>query len=404
MNGFTYCSPTEVLFGEDTEYRIGRCVKKWGGRRVMLVYGGRHAADSGLLGRITEALEDAGVQYLPFGGAQPNPTVAHVREGIVKAVEFEADLVVGIGGGSAIDTAKAIAHGAANPGKEIWDIWTGQERLKKSLPIGVVLTIAAAGSELSNSAVLTNEELGRKQGLTTEMNRPVFAIMNPALTVSVPYFQKCCGIGDIMMHTMERYLGREDNALTDALAEALLRTVVEQARRIIADPEDLCALSELMWAGSLSHSGLTGLGSQGDWACHKLGHELSARFGVTHGASLTAVWPAWASYVYPQNQQRFEKFAKNVWGVEEEGEAAVKKGIEETKRFFESLSLPVCLEDAIAEKAGKDTDPGKVTDDVLRELAAGCSRQGQLVVGHARELAQEDMYQIYRNACKANVS
>lgn len=402
MNSFTYCSPTKVLFGEDTECRIARCVKECKSTRAMLVYGGRFAEESGLLGRMREALEEAGIAYLPFGGAKPNPVVSHVREGIARAVEFGADLVVGIGGGSAIDTAKAIAHGAANPGKEIWDIWTGRERLRESLPIGVVLTIAAAGSELSNSAVLTNEELGRKQGLTTELNRPAFAIMNPALTVSVPYYQKCCGIADIMMHTMERYLGREDNALTDALAEALLRTVVEQAKKIMENPMDLDALSELMWAGSLSHSGLTGLGGQGDWACHKLGHELSAKFGVTHGASLTAVWPAWAAYVYPQNQGRFQKYAKYVWGIEEEGETAVKKAIEETKRFFESLSLPVCLEDAIAGASSESPAAGAVPDEVLRELAFGCSGQGQLVVGHARELFQEDIYQIYRNACKGH--
>ncbi len=412
MNSFTYCSPTEVLFGADTECRIARCVKNCGSHKAMLVYGGRSARESGLLDRITEALEDGGIAYLPFGGVRPNPTVSHVREGIARALEFGADLVVGIGGGSAIDTAKAIAHGAANPKKEIWDIWTGKERLKESMPIGVVLTIAAAGSELSNSAVLTNEELGRKQGLTTELNRPAFAIMNPALTISVPYYQKCCGIADIMMHTMERYLGREDNALTDALAEALLRTVVEQAEKLMKDPEDLDALSELMWAGSLSHSGLTGLGGQGDWACHALGHELSARFGVTHGASLTAVWPAWASYVYPQIQRRFEKYAKHVWGIEEEGEAAVQRAIEKTRRFFESLSLPVCLEDAIAQAAGENSAPGAagaaaaesaagtVSDEVLHELAFGCSRKGQQTVGHARELLEEDLYQIYRNACK----
>ena len=314
MHSFTFYSPTEVVFGPDTELQAAELVQKYGRSRVFVVYGGGSVQRSGLLERVTKVLTDAGLAVECYGGAKPNPTLEHARDGVRKAIDFGADLVLAIGGGSAIDTGKAVAHGAANPEQDIWSFWSREVPLERSMPVGAILTIPAAGSEMSNSSVLTNEEIGRKRGLSTDFNRPKFAIMNPELTYTLPDYQIGCGIVDIMMHTMERYFNPVENPLTDALAETLLRNVIEQGRTAMADHTDYTAMSELMWAGSLSHNGLTGLGGQGDWSVHQLGHEISARFDLAHGASLAAVWGSWAGYVSEQRPARFARFARNVWG------------------------------------------------------------------------------------------
>lgn len=389
MHSFTFYSPTEVVFGPDTELQAAELVQKYGGSRVFVVYGGGSVQRSGLLERVTKVLTDAGLAVECYGGAKPNPTLEHARDGVRKAIDFGADLVLAIGGGSAIDTGKAVAHGAANPEQDIWSFWSREVPLERSMPVGTILTIPAAGSEMSNSSVLTNEEIGRKRGLSTDFNRPKFAIMNPELTYTLPDYQIGCGIVDIMMHTMERYFNPVENPLTDALAETLLRNVIEQGRTAMADHTDYTAMSELMWAGSLSHNGLTGLGGQGDWSVHQLGHEISARFDLAHGASLAAVWGSWAGYVSEQRPARFARFARNVWGIQmDEERAAAEAGINATVDFFASLGMPT----------GFDSCIGLQTDEICADMAYRCAYEGTRTIGTLRVLGQADIEQIYLRA------
>ena len=389
MHSFTFYSPTEVVFGPDTELQAAGLVQKYGGSRVFVVYGGGSVQRSGLLERVTKVLTDAGLAVECYGGAKPNPTLEHARDGVRKAIDFGADLVLAIGGGSAIDTGKAVAHGAANPEQDIWSFWSREVPLERSMPVGAILTIPAAGSEMSNSSVLTNEEIGRKRGLSTDFNRPKFAIMNPELTYTLPDYQIGCGIVDIMMHTMERYFNPVENPLTDALAETLLRNVIEQGRTAMADHTDYTAMSELMWAGSLSHNGLTGLGGQGDWSVHQLGHEISARFDLAHGASLAAVWGSWAGYVSEQRPARFARFARNVWGIQmDEERAAAEAGINATVDFFASLGMPT----------GFDSCIGLQTDETCADMAYRCAYEGTRTIGTLRVLGQADIEQIYLRA------
>ena len=389
MHSFTFYSPTEVVFGPDTELQAAELVQRYGGSRVFVVYGGGSVQRSGLLERVTKVLTDAGLAVECYGGAKPNPTLEHARDGVRKAIDFGADLVLAIGGGSAIDTGKAIAHGAANPEQDIWSFWSREVPLERSMPVGAILTIPAAGSEMSNSSVLTNEEIGRKRGLSTDFNRPKFAIMNPELTYTLPDYQIGCGIVDIMMHTMERYFNPVENPLTDALAETLLRNVIEQGRTAMADHTDYTAMSELMWAGSLSHNGLTGLGGQGDWSVHQLGHEISARFDLAHGASLAAVWGSWAGYVSEQRPARFARFARNVWGIQmDEERAAAEAGINATVDFFASLGMPT----------GFDSCIGLQTDETCADMAYRCAYEGTRTIGTLRVLGQADIEQIYLRA------
>lgn len=389
MHSFTFYSPTEVVFGPDTELQAAELVQKYGGSRVFVVYGGGSVQRSGLLERVTKVLTDAGLAVECYGGAKPNPTLEHARDGVRKAIDFGADLVLAIGGGSAIDTGKAVAHGAANPEQDIWNFWSREVPLERSMPVGAILTIPAAGSEMSNSSVLTNEEIGRKRGLSTDFNRPKFAIMNPELTYTLPDYQIGCGIVDIMMHTMERYFNPVENPLTDALAETLLRNVIEQGRTAMADHTDYTAMSELMWAGSLSHNGLTGLGGQGDWSVHQLGHEISARFDLAHGASLAAVWGSWAGYVSEQRPARFARFARNVWGIQMDEERAVAEaGINATVDFFSSLGMPT----------GFDSCIGLQTDEICADMAYRCAYEGTRTIGTLRVLGQADIEQIYLRA------
>ena len=253
MQNFTFYLPTEIVFGRATEFCVGQEVRKHGGTKVLLVYGGRSAKESGLLDRVKHTLADEALAVAEWGGAQPNPRLDHAEAGVELALREQVDFILAVGGGSVIDTAKAIAHGTANPDVRLWDIWTGKAQLTRSLPVGAVLTIAAAGSETSDSAVLTNMEVGKKAGINTPLNRPVFAIMNPELTCTLPKYQIACGIADIMMHTLERYfLPDQKNQMTDEIAEGLLRTVMANGRIAVRDPHDYDAMSEIMWCGSLS--------------------------------------------------------------------------------------------------------------------------------------------------------
>ena len=391
MQSFEFYCPTEIVFGRGAEEKTAAKVKKHGGTRVLLVYGGGSVVRSGLLAKLEAGLTAAGIAFEAFGGAKPNPTLSHAREGVKAAAKFGADLILAVGGGSVIDTAKAIAHGAANLNVDIWEFWSGRQAVERSLPVGVVLTIAAAGSETSNSAVLTNEETGKKCGINTDFNRPAFAIMDPELTFTLPKEQIACGIADIMMHTMDRYFTHEEgNAFTDRVAEALLRNVIDHAKRALANRKDYEAMSELMWCGSVSHNGFTSLGRTMDFGVHKLGHELSGKFDVTHGASLTVMWGAWARYVYETAPERFAQFAKAIWGVSVGTyEERARAGIRETETFWKELGLPVSF---------TELGIGVQDEATLGYLADMCTDHGKKTVGVFYPISRDAALDIYRLA------
>jgi len=384
MQSFIFHSPTEIAFGKGEEEKTGNLIAKYGGKKVFVVYGGGSVVKSGLLDRITSKFE--GMQHMLFGGAQPNPLLSHAREGIKQAIDFGADFILAVGGGSVIDTAKAIAHGVKNPDTDIWKFWKREVEVTQSLPVGVVLTISAAGSETSNSAVLTNAETGEKRGLTVDFNRPRFTVMNPELTYTVPRFHVAAGIADIMMHTMDRYFTQQEgeNEFTDAIATGLLRTVIKNAPILLADLQNYDAASEIMWCGSVSHNGITGLGRPFDFTVHQLGHELSGRYDVSHGASLSTMWGSWAEYVCEVNPDRFAKYAKEVWGVD-----GAEAGIVATVNFFKSIGVPTCF---------TELGIGVQSDDVIDELADRCVFRGARKVGNFKPLDKCDVASIYKKA------
>lgn len=391
MEKFEFQMPTKIIFGKDTELWTGTEVKQCGAKKVLLVYGGKSALKSGLIDRVRKSLEDEEIPYAEWGGVQPNPRLHHAEGGVELAVRENVDFILAVGGGSVIDTAKAISHGAANAGVKLWDIWTGKVRLRKSLPVGAVLTIAAAGSETSDSAVLTNTEIGKKAGLNTPFNRPVFAIMNPELTYTLPKYQIACGIADIMMHTLERYfIPEQSNQMTDEIAEGLLRTVIANGRKAVKAPQDYDAMSEIMWCGSLSHNDLTGLGRKKDFSVHKLGHALGARFDCAHGASLAAVWGSWAEYVYKNDVDRFCRYGEKVWGLcAKEKEETAKQAIRCTVDYFKEIGMPTNL---------AELGIGIQEDAVLRELAMDATKEDTVVLSFIRRLKAEDVYQIFKMA------
>lgn len=318
MINFDFYTPTRVLFGADRENEAGKQVAAFGGHKVMIIYGkkGGHVESSGLLERVHQSLNGAGLSYIDFSGVVPNPRLSLVKEGIRIGRSEGVDFLLPIGGGSVIDTAKGIGYGIAND-FEIEDLLYGRVKTDKNLPIGVILTIAAAGSEMSSSMVLTIEDGMMKRSYGHDCSRPRFAIMNPELTYSLPAYQTASGAADIMMHTMERYFTPTDTdtSLTDRIAEGLMLSVRDAAQVAVKDPENYDARATLMWAGSLSHNGLTGAGRVSDFATHKIEHELGGMFDVAHGAGLAAVWGSWARYVYKTNPGRFAQFGKKVFGI-----------------------------------------------------------------------------------------
>lgn len=393
MENFVQYAPTEVIFGKGTENQTGEEVKKWGGSRVLLVYGGGSAVRSGLIGRVEQSLTEAGIAYEAFGGVKPNPRLAFAEEGVQKALTFGADFILAVGGGSAIDTAKAIAHGTANPEEKLWDIWTRKVPLTRSLPVAAVLTIPAAGSEMSDSAVLTNEEIGKKAGINTPFNRCRFAVMNPELAATLPAYQVACGVTDIMMHTMERYfIPGIQCEMTDCIAEGLLRTVIRNGAKVYENPADYDAMAEVMWCGSLSHNNLTECGRGKDFSVHKLGHALSARYDVAHGSSLAAVWGSWARYLYQdQALGRFVQFAKNVWGISGEGKSEQETalaGIEKTEEFFKSIGMPVSLSQL-------GVQPG---EQERMELSLDATMGDTVKLTRIRPLGAKEVNEIYQMA------
>ena len=391
MNNFQYYTPTKVVFGKDTESQAGELVKEQRCSKVLVHYGTGSVKKSGLLDRVYASLDAAGVSYVSLGGAVPNPRLSLVYEGIELCKREGVDFILAVGGGSAIDSAKAIGYGVKYEG-DVWDLYLKKDTPKDMLPLGVILTIAATGSEMSNSSVITNEEGWLKRGLNHDLSRPRFAIMNPELTYTLPEYQTMSGCTDILMHTMERYFSHEmDTDLVDGMAESLLKSVMRAAKVLLKDPKDYNARAEVLWAGSLSHNGLTGCGRTGDWACHQLEHELGGMFDVAHGAGLAAVWGSWARYVYKENVARFAKFAVNVMGVPydyADPEKTVLLGIEAMEDFFRSIHMPVNICELGVE----------LSDEQIKELAYKCSYMDQRTIGGIKKLGKEDIARIYEMA------
>ena len=391
MNGFTYYTPTKVVFGRGTESQAGALIREHGGSRALLHYGGGSAERSGLLNRVRRSLEEAGVTWVELGGVVPNPRLSLVYQGIDLCRKEGVDFILAVGGGSVIDSAKAIGYGMANEG-DVWDFYEFIRKPKACLPVGSVVTIAAAGSEMSNSSVITKEEGGIKRGCNNDAGRPVFAIMNPELTMTLPPYQTACGCADILMHTMERYFNHGANMeLTGGLAESLMRTVMPNSHILMEDPGNYDARAEVMWAGSLSHNGLTGCGTDGgDWATHRLEHELGGMFDVAHGAGLTALWGTWARYVYKERPERFVRFARNVLQVKPgaDDEETILNGISAMEDYYRSIGMPVNLREL----------GDHPTDQQFRELARKCSVAANDSLGVVKKLHQADMEAIYRAA------
>lgn len=391
MNSFTYYTPTKVVFGKGMEERTGSLIKKQGCKKALVHYGSGSVERSGLLGRIRQTLDAAGIDSVELGGVVPNPHLGLVYEGIELAKRENIDFILAVGGGSVIDSAKAIGYGVANGG-DVWDFYDGKRKAAACLPIGVVVTIAAAGSEMSNSSVITKEDGGIKRGYNNNVCRPVFAVMNPELTMTLPDYQTQSGCADILMHTMERYFNHGENMeITDGLGEALMRTVIRNAHILVKEPQNYDARAEVMWAGSLSHNGMTGCGTDGgDWSTHKLEHELGGMFDVAHGAGLAAIWGSWARYVYRERPDRFASFALNVMGVtpEEDEEKTALKGIGAMEDFYRSIGMPTSLKEL-------GINP---TDAQIEEMAEKCSTAAGGTLGVVRPLKKEDMLAIYKAA------
>lgn len=391
MENFLYYTPTKVVFGKGTEKQIGTLVKEYNCKKVLVHYGSGSVKKSGLLDRIYASLDEAGISYISLGGVVPNPRLSLVYEGIALCKREEVDFILAVGGGSVIDSAKAIGYGVTNEG-DVWDFYEKKREPKNCLPIGVVLTIAAAGSEMSNSSVITNEDGWKKRGCNNDCCRAKFAVMNPELTMTLPAYQTACGCVDIMMHTMERYFNQVENMeLTDGFSEHLIRTVMKNAKILKEDPENYNARAEVMWAGSLAHNGLMGCGTDGgDWASHQLEHELGGMFDVAHGAGLAAVWGSWARYVMDARPERFAQFAQNVMQVEQGEDAAktAQKGIEAMEDFYRSIDMPVSIQELGV----------TLTEEQIKELADKCSFYEKRTIGCVKKLDREDIYKIYQAA------
>ena len=391
MQNFDFYTPTRMIFGKDTQKQVGKIVKEYGFKKVLVHFGGASAKKSGLLDQVTDALEAEGIAYVTLGGVQANPTLAMAKEGIELCKKEGVDMILAVGGGSVIDSSKCIADGVGNPDTDVWNFFIGQGAPKKALPVGVILTLSASGSEMSASCVITNEEQGLKRGFNSVTHRPLFSICNPELTYTVSKFQTGCGTVDIMMHTLERYFSLGgDTPLTDRIAEGLLKTVIEAGKVADQEPDNYEARASLMWAGSLSHNGLTGLGRDFFMQVHQLEHELSGMYPrVAHGAGLSALWPSWARYVCAGDVNRFARYAVNVWNIDMDFENPMNTalaGIQATEDFFKSLGMPTSLKEL-------DVEPEKI-----EEMAVKCTNYGKRTLPGIKVLGKEEMMEIYRMA------
>lgn len=392
MINFEFYSPTEFVFGRDRENECGKYVKKHGGSRILIHYGGQSAVRSGLLDRVKASLEESGIAYCELGGVQPNPRDTLVYEGIRLAREEKVDFILAVGGGSVIDSSKAIALGVPYEG-DFWDFYNGQS-VEKVLPVGTVLTIAAAGSEGSGNSVITKVDGMIKKGAGSDLLRPKFSIMNPALTQTLPAFQTACGATDIMAHVFERYFTNTTEVeITDRLCEAVLCTMVKETPQVIADPDNYEARANIMWAGTIAHNNIIGVGREQDWNSHNIEHQLSALYDVAHGAGLAVIMPAWMEFVYKHNVLRFCQMATRVFGCAmnfENPEETALAGIRAFRRFLSDIGMPINFEML-----------GARTEDIpalVEKYDLSYGRRGGFV-----PLSSEDIAEIYRIAANASL-
>ena len=390
MNNFTYYTPTKVFFGRDEERRVGDIVKSYGATKVLVLYGGGSVKRSGLLDRVEQALTDAGVSYVAFGGVHPNPLLSHTHEAIALAKQEAIDFILAVGGGSVIDEAKAVGMGYYYDG-DVWDFYLRRAVPERVVPLGCILTIAAAGSETSWASVITNEKGWYKIGYQNDILRPIFAIMNPELLYTLPPYQMACGNVDMIMHVLERFFNpNAEDDLTDSMAAALIRNVIKNARIVKENPKDYNANFEIMWAGSLAHNGLfDGGNGRGDWGTHHIEMEVSGLFDVAHGAGLAAIWPSWARYVLPKDVGRFAKLARLVFDVQtEDEEAAALEGIAKMEAFFKEIDMPTSL-----------TELGiQPTEEQYWDMAKKCTKRDMVKEGCFGQLTSADIYKIYKMA------
>lgn len=391
MDNFIYDIPTKVYFGKDEEKKVGSIVKGYGAKKVLIHYGGGSAVKSGLIDTVKNSLDAEGIAHVELGGVVANPVLSLVREGITLCQKENVDFILAVGGGSVMDSAKDIANGVANPDVDVWEFSLGTKAPEKTMPKGCILTLSAAGSEMSNSCVITNSETGDKRGYGSQCNRMLFAIENPELTYSVSKYQTACGAVDIAMHTIERYFALgEDTYLTDSIAEAVIKSVMKAGLDSYNNPNDYVARANMMWASSLAHNGLTQCGRTFILTVHQLEHEVSGIYPeVAHGAGLAALWCSWARYVYKDAMPRFLKYAANVWNVDvdfEHPEESVLKAIDMQEAYYKSIGMPTSLHEL------------NVKEEDLELLALKCSRNKGRVLPGYKELGYDDMLAIYKMA------
>ena len=388
MENFVFQNSTKIIFGKNTELQVGAEMAAIG-KKVLLHYGGGSIKKSGLYHRVIESLREANLEVVELDGVKPNPRLSLVQEGISLCKDQNIDAILAVGGGSVIDSAKAIAAGVMYDG-DVWDFYTGKAEIIKALPVGVILTIPAAGSESSGATVITNEDGWYKRGAGADVLRPQFSILNPVLTYTLPDYQTSCGVVDMFAHILERYFTNVQNVdLTDRMSEAVMKTIIDNAPKVLQNPEGYDARAEIMWAGTLAHNDLLSTGRIGDWASHDIEHEISGIYDIAHGAGLAIVFPAWMKYVYKHDLPRFAQYANRVWNVDINTfnlEETALEGIRRTKEFFKSISMPVSLKDAdiprdrIPEMAKKGAENGPLGQFVPlyeKDIAAILELAGQ---------------------------
>ena len=388
MNNFEWSFETKVIFGENSESKVGNECIKYGKKALIVRSNGKHIESSNLMPTIRESLHNESIEFIELYGIVPNPTIDKVREGVAICKKENIDMILAVGGGSVIDTAKAIAVGAKYDG-DVWDLFTQNIQINEVLPIGVVLTIAAAGSEGSIASVITNPETNSKYDILHPLLRPKFAILNPALTLSLPNYQTFCGVVDILAHAMERYFTNTKNVeLTDRMGEALMKTVVNNGLKLVQNPKDYDARSEIMWASTLAHNGLLDTGRNSCWASHMIGTELSAYYNVAHGASLSVIIPSWMKYVYKDDVARFARFASEVFDVEYDKdnlELTALKGIDAIIKFFKAMDMPTTMKEL------------EILDDSkFEDMATQATRFGN--IGCIKSLDKNDVINIFNMA------
>ncbi|WP_026671944.1 iron-containing alcohol dehydrogenase [Alkalihalobacterium bogoriense] len=386
MQNFEFQNATKIIFGKDTEHKVGQESVPFG-KKLLLHYGGGSIKKSGLYDKVVASLTEQGIEIFELGGVVPNPRVSLVREGISLCKEHDIPFILAVGGGSVIDSAKAIAAGVKYDG-DVWDFFTGEAHVSDCLPIGVILTIPAAGSESSAGTVITNEDGLYKRAMGHPSMRPVFAILNPELTYTLPPYQTACGITDMIAHILERYFTNETHVdLTDRLCESTLRTIISNAKTALEDPTNYHARAEIMWSGTIAHNDLLSTGRIGDWASHDIEHEISGIYDIAHGAGLAIVFPAWMKYVYQHDINRFAQFANRVWDVEidlYDIEKTAREGIKRFEQFLQSIGMPITLTEV------------EIDETHFKEMAKKATERWEL--GNFVKLKEEDVLQIFHLA------